>query len=134
MKKDWNSHIRAKNPIDVPPAEPAPEVSSPGAGASYFCFNINRLVKSLDSGPGTHKRSCPDLKRLITSAALSPDLNEVRVHRNDEIISNFKAFFPPENPFHHPAKAGRNALRVISGGHWELISSQMESNEIKLRV
>jgi len=26
MKKDWNSHIRAKNPIDVTPAKPAPEV------------------------------------------------------------------------------------------------------------
>ena len=31
---------------------------------------------------GAHKRSCPDLKRLTMSAALSPDLSEVRVqHR-----------------------------------------------------
>jgi hypothetical protein len=38
MKKDWNSHIRAKNPIDVTPAKPAPEVSNRGAGAKFFLF------------------------------------------------------------------------------------------------
>jgi len=42
MKKDWNSHIRAKNPIDVTPAKPAPEVSNPGS--SVFCF---KMMKSL---------------------------------------------------------------------------------------
>jgi hypothetical protein len=31
-KKDWNSHIRAKNPIAVTPANLGPEVLSPGAG------------------------------------------------------------------------------------------------------
>ena len=32
MKKDWNSHFRAKDPMYVTPAKPAPEVCSPGAG------------------------------------------------------------------------------------------------------
>ncbi len=44
MKKDWNSHIKAKNPIDVTLAE---------AGVQCLLFKINRLVKSLDSGPRT---------------------------------------------------------------------------------
>ena len=32
MKKDWNPHIRAKNPIAVTPAKLVPEVLNPGAG------------------------------------------------------------------------------------------------------
>ena len=35
-EKHWNSHIRAKNPIDVTPAKPVPEVSGPGAGVQWL--------------------------------------------------------------------------------------------------
>jgi len=38
MKKDWNSHIGATNPIDVTPAKPAPKVSNPGAGVQSFAL------------------------------------------------------------------------------------------------
>jgi hypothetical protein len=41
MKKDWNSHIRAKNPMDVTPAKLVPEVLNPGAGVQICCFKIN---------------------------------------------------------------------------------------------
>ena len=34
---------------------------------------------------GAHKRSCPDLNRLTMSAALSPDLSEVRVQRRASV-------------------------------------------------
>jgi molybdenum-dependent DNA-binding transcriptional regulator ModE len=73
-----------------------------------------RPHKGSGANLGTHKRSCPDLKHLTVSAALSPDLsavrvqhgasarcvsanpNEVRVRGQEEEITQYKSKDPRE--------------------------------------
>jgi len=90
MKKDWNSHIGAKNPVCVTPAKPAPEVSSPGAGGPVT-FALNST--------GWEKAWIP---ALLTSknAGMTKSL------------AIFKRFSHQRTLFHHPARAEKNPFRI----------------------
>ena len=84
-----------------------------------------RPHKGSGANLGTHKRSCPDLKHLTVSAALSPDLsavrvqhgasvrcvsanpNEVRVRGQEEKITEYK--------FKDPRELALKAMQEIRG-------------------
>ena len=64
-----------------PAATPYRAGSWSGHGELRWGAPSQKIVREL----GAHKRSCPDLKRLTMSAALSPDLSEVRVQRRASV-------------------------------------------------